>query len=977
MIKKIILTTVSLLFHFAAISLVIYLIWPIAQWYLDQSPSKGVDLYLSGSYVSQLISDFAFRFNGWNNFWFSGSPHALGYPSLYFYLMLPLAKAYGLIRGVQVFSVIAFLVFAAFSYLLYAELARNRIIAIILTLATIYSLDLYHAWVWAGGIPFWTTQAFYPIVIFLIVKFCRSKNEKWLYLAALASGLGIMGHPQGFLNIILPAAFLILFFWQTFEKGFQFKKRIGYLFKFGLAVFAVGLPVIVDIFSPLEILKGIYLKIFMATGLEYPQMTSGPTMSQAMIEATAAYMKGQFPRIWSDSAPILWYLLIISFGVLIFSVIFRKRRGQAILSFLPFAVIFGYVLGIAFLFSRGVDFYLSGWYKTFWLPLVAAGTLAAFCWGAAKEVFDERDLFRKKIFLGFRWVGVVIVNLLLVMTAYYLLLPQREALLPGLEELSINNSAYPEIIGAKTDTKGIQELKELLRPKFMTEDPRQYRLYVSDATVNIWWSALEEMPLTRGYTDPPLTPSQRSYLFWLDAVLGQGGEGNKSSLIEDWKVPEETVNKNLPFLLDWYATKYLEGNHASQSKSSIAANVLTEEFIQEEETVVTYGRLDHRGLPDEKWIDDGEQSLNFFKIREDLISPILMVTKAAPVLHIGTEDGYDTLNRILGEVNLGPRKIVLARGSKFIDEVSAQDLNNFEAIILYRYDYHDWNKAWRLMENFAKKGGKIFIDTGAEVKESDSSILPSNFPKELPAVFPISRTIREDLGQEWVVEKSEEKIAEGIDFSLFSPLIFDNKPWNISHPIDNSDLREGAEVILKQKGFPIVVERSLNKGKVIWSGYNLPYHTTRDHNPEEAKFIYNILSDLVNLDGGEVAAEAKWLSSRERTIKVDGGKGVLFKEQAYSGWEAALNGKKVKIYKVGPSYPGFMYVKLPKEQSGEVKFTFKGSLKAKFYHAVSLMAILFIIDYILGGKILLTLLRRLAPLTHGWVGKWWSKEEGY
>jgi len=977
---KYLLLALSFISHLVAIGLVIYFAWPVAKWYLDKLPVRGVDVYLSASYVSHLLKNFAFRFNGWKEFWFSGVPYAKDYPSFYFYLMIPFAKYFGLIRGIQMFAMVGLFTFAAFSYLLYHELSKNRILAIILTLATIFSANFYRALIWAGGIPFWTTQALFPIVIFLIIKYCQTKNSKWFYLSALASGLGIMGHPQNFFNVILPSAFAILLFYRPAELAFSFKNRILDVVKLGGLSYLISLPLITQwlpIGNLVVVLTGLINTVISPLSKQTPASTGGSVAPESTLSDIEAWTRFQFQYVWSDTNKLLWYLLLLSFGLLVLSIILRRERLKAILYFIPFGAIVGLTIGSVFLYSRGIDFYVTGWYKAFWPVLVGTATLTAFLWGEAGGFFSEREFWQKRWARVLRWVGSIVVGLALIGVGYYFLQEASKETVRRLEELDNASSAYPEVLNVKVSEEDLRNFKDILRPKIMVDDSHDFRLYVIDATVNIWWGALEEMPLTRGYVDPPLSTEERWGIFWLDAVLGPTDTGPKSSMIEDWHTPEEVADNNTRFLLDWSATKYLEGNHGSTTNSHFASNITTDKFIETKEEIETRGGFINRYTSKESWSDESKQFLQFFRIKSDLVSPILMTTDTTPILHVGEENGFDTLIRFLGEVNLGPRKVILARGSKFIDDLSFSDLSNFDAIILYKYDYHNYDKAWRLIGQYIEKGGKVFIDTGPEVKESDTSKLSENFPSELPGIFPIKRTVRENTGKSWEPQAASVSATQGIDFSQFSPLIFDEGIWNVSHPISDDDLREDSRVLLRHKGIPVVVERTLGAGKVIWAGYNLPYHTIRDYNPEEAKFFKNLLIELVDLNEKPVLSKGSFKSPRERVIDVKDAKGVLFKEQAFDGWRANLGGRSLKIYKAGPATPGYMYVRLPKGVSGQVSFRYVGSLAAKLYSAVSILVILFILDYTFGGRILIKFVRRATAPFRKRLGKWWEKEDEY
>src|SRR3989338_4757720 len=229
-VVAIFLLTVSLSFHLAAIGLLAKFLEPIASWYLTKSPIRGIDTYLSAVYVNYIIKwQEWLRPEAWKYIWFGGYPFSLDYPSYYFLAMVPFVKSLGLIPGVMHFAVLGLVVFAVFSYFFYHELCKNRSLALVLAVATILSANLYRSLVWAGGIPFWTTQAFYPLVGFLIIKALNSRNAKWFYLAAIAAGLGLMGHPQGFLNVIFPFCLLVLIFYSG-RDHLRFRKILGYIF---------------------------------------------------------------------------------------------------------------------------------------------------------------------------------------------------------------------------------------------------------------------------------------------------------------------------------------------------------------------------------------------------------------------------------------------------------------------------------------------------------------------------------------------------------------------------------------------------------------------------------------------------------------------------------------------------------------------------------------------------------------------------
>lgn len=979
-IKKTVLITVSLVLHGAFI-VALYLFWkPIAEWYFNRLPARGVDLYLTGTYVSYLARHFSTFFSGWQYIWYNGSPLGMDYSTLYFYLILPLTKTFGLIRGIQYFALGANFLFGVFAYLLYQELSKNHILALILAGLTLFSINLYRAFIWAGGIPYFISQTFFPLTLFLLVRFLNSQNKKWLLLSATIGGLGFLGHPQTFINFTLPAVFFLIIFGVDPKKKYSFLKRIKQLFQFLLIFILVGLFEFSRFFDTIFSFLGYTIQrlsaFFLPGEVEQPPLGS---TAQQIIE----YERAQFNLVYSDTNIFIFYLAFVLGTVFILSLAFRKKRIKSFLSVVPYLLTIGWVLGSIFLLSRGVSLFTLSWYKAFFPVPVVFAMLAAFFWGSVAGLtpfWVKNESEKKKGAFIFKILGILVSYVFFAVMGIFLYSQvDVKAFIDKIDLKSIASSAYPEALDYYINGQEFDRVKEELTPKSFNPNDKNYRLYAIDATFNIWWNSFFDMPLTRGYVDPRDARIYNS-IFWLNAALGPGTEGG-SSLVDDWNVPEEVAQNNAKFLLDWYGTKYLEGNHMSKTNSNFAPFTTSEEMIKNMEKVETKGSINTaaKELGVAEWNPGGIQFLNFYEIKDDLISPIMAASNATPVLHIGDQEGYEILYRFLGMINANSQSIILARGPKLINEISFSDLSNFEAIILYKYDYKNYDKAWKLIGKYVEKGGKVFVDTGPEVKESDTTELPERFPGELPGIFPIKRTVRDDIGSFWVPRTANRSVTEGIDFDQFSPLIFEDDVWNVSHPISDDDIREDSKVILRHKDIPVVIERTMGEGKVIWSGFNLPYHIIYDYNQEEAKFFKKLLEALFPFNQTKVEdSKVEWISSTKRIVSAKNGKGVLFKEEFFPGWKASFGRKKLKIYPVGPNDPGFMYVRLPQEGEFKATFTYKDSFANWLTFLVSLVTLVFVFDYLLLQGIITRLAERYlySPIKRKFA-RWWEKEDEY
>lgn len=991
--KKYLIFIASLVLHVAAIGVIIYLAWPIASWYLDKIPARGIDLYNSATYVSYLTRHFATFFNGWKYIWYEGSPFGADYPFLHFYLMVPFAKYFGLLYGIQIFSLVSSFLFVALSYLTFLELSKNRILAVLLALAVAFSLNLYRSLVWAGGIPYYATQMFLPLTLFLAVKYLKTKNRSWFFALILAVGLGMLGHPQPFITTVFPTLFLLILFWAgRDEKFFQWKKIKDLIILGGMSLL-IALPTIHDLIfvgigTLFAYLRGIFGLVPLGEGIGGPGSLAKSQASygagSALEEASPAivdWAHQQFLLVFQDTHLLLWLFLGASFTIFILSLPIAKNRLKKLLSLLPFVLGSGYAIFYVYLLSIGINLYHGGWYKVFWPVPLMVGFLASYLWGVSAVSLADLAVFASRMGRFLRLAILVVINLGLILGSWYTF--SRYAtfgeFVTKINQVSLPSSAFPESLSVKRD-KGNEELKQDLLPSFLDPSQKDFRLYIIDATVNIWWNALFDLPLARGYIDPPHY-GEASALFWLNSALGPSPKGGGSSLLVDWKVPEEIAENNTLFLLDWFAIKYLEGNHMSQTNSALAPYPTSEEVIKKEEIVEVPGVVRHyvEAWGGEEWLPDLKTPLKFYEIKDELVSPILSATNAPAVAVIGDESAYGTISRLLAILNLNSQKVVLVRGPKFIDDWRLTDFLNFDAIILYGYDYHRRDKAWETVAKYLKIGGKVFIDTGGEVKESDSVNLPSGFSKELPSIFPVRRTVREDLGRDWDIEVGLDS-GEEINFEEFAPLDHDGKAWNISHPPSLEDLDEKATVILKNKGQPVIAAKKEGEGDVIWSGLNFPYHALRNQNWQEAKLFKILLARLVNLDPSPVSSKITWVSSEVRKVEGESAKGALFKEQYFPGWGASFKSQKgsgsLNIYSAGPSLPGFMYVRIPDKERFEVTFRFKGEPKMRLFAGISFITILFLLDYIfLRQRIIGASLKYIWNWARKRVGKWWEKEE--
>lgn len=968
MISKIILIA----FHLLAIALIYILIQPIAQWYLNKIPAIGVDFYYTATYVAYYLQNFSLPFNGFKDLWFGGNPLFKDIFQLSFYLMLPFAKQLGLMEGIRTFVMFALLCFGVFSYFLFYQLSKNIILSLLLVVGIILSVSLYGSATWGGSLPYFTSQMFLPLVLIFIVKYRFTSNRRWFYIAALFSGLGLLTHPLPIVSYVFPATFIILFFWLG-EGRYHFFSKVKEFFLFSIISLLISLRLFYEII--LNSIKGFFhgdiVGLFQTVGTA----GGGPAQSK-LVENSPTFYHSLALNLLTDTSILLIYTLAGGVIICFVSLIIFKEKIKSFKIILPFALLTTYLMIQVFVNAYGFNFHFQGWYRAYWAFSLSIGILAAVLWGQFFIAINPSlfSLLKVKLRSWINFLVIITISLFISAVGYVFYNNEIANTIERIDAKSELSSAFPEVVSIKVDKDNQIQLKKTLLPSFINPDDKNKRLYDSDATVNIWWNSFYQMPLARGYIDPPIATSERGGIFWLDIAIAN------DSLVRDFNVSEDIALANSLFLIDWNSIYYFEGGRESSKGPSTppSSYLLKNNIFDKEEEVKNYGVIlkyqTASGKPELHM--EVPQSLRYFKIKDEYTSPVLSATNAKPVLVFSTLAGYEDLLRILAIENINSQKLIPVNAGKYIDALSLEQLKQFDAIFIFGYDYHNKNKAFNNLLKYTEDGGKVFIDTGAEVRESNSD--------NLPEIFPISKLTRAGIGKSWEITQGQSDLLNNVDVSAFGPLIFNNDEWKISAPSNSSDLRNDTRVILSHKSKPILIEKLIGSGKVIWSGFNLPYHYNQYKSNDEARLMLNIIKQFAPTSTpSAIPAETNWLKPENVRITVlqDKPRGILFKEQGYQGWQAKLESvddKLLPIYLAGPTYPGYMYVPLPKEANGQIEVVFKfvGTPTSYIIFGIAVATIIILLEKIfLNGLLLNRIIEKKFSWTMKKVRNWWEKEE--
>lgn len=929
--------------HISAIGVLSYAFLPIAKWYLLFRPLWGVDYFLLASLSSLVKSHLVAPYALWNYAWFGGLPIFI-YPILHSYVVNLLTAKFDLIFSVGLWMMISTLLFVIGAYFLFFAISKNLILAVILAVATAYSAGVYQTLTWAGSMPSYATQAAFPWVLAFLVWYLKGGYHRFLLASALIAGVSVWGHPLVFVIYIIPATLLLII--TRFDKGLAILPKVKASALFLMISILVALPLFYTTF------KASLKSTFKPTYTQGALSTTSTTPTELEI-GIANFNKAQVKRAISDNNNTLFILLGFTFFLYILGLAIGRKLAS-IFEVLPYFLIAAYFAFYIWLFGQGISIFHGGWYRLYWSVPIWVGMLASVLWREALRNFFAT--IKSKSLQVVLLVGSTLAVLALGVT--FLIVEPAGLAIVKIVYRSQVSSAHPDILNLKVADSDRSQLKTRLVPSWINGDETNWRIYAADQLINIWWQSIFKMPLARGYIDPG--DLQKGYVFWLDSAMSQT-EG-EAQLVKNFEYPLETAISNALFLIDWYAIRYFEGGHESSSYTPVPKYL--KDIVVKREEIMDFGDLRYSHRP---------QTLNYYEFKEELTSPVLSATNASTLGIFATDSGFETVIRAISEKdNLNSQKIISIKLGKTIDNYDLKSLANFDALYLYDYDYKKKDKAYKLLTGYVQRGKKVFVDTGVEVKESDG---------DLPEFFPVKKVQRRGMGKVWTLEATDQTLAGDVDFEKFAPPVFDEDEWKLSYA-DEAALVGGATPILKNQGKVVMARGTIGSGEVIWSGLNFAYHVSRNHNWEEAKFFVNILSSLVDLSKKpQPNFSVDFKNANSRTISAQGAKGILFKEMAYGGWSANLiesdNAKrgKLKIFKAGPAYPGYMYIPTTSGKN-VVSFKFSGSLQDKLLTWVSMIVVLLVLDEAaLGGLILGRLRRVVFKLVSFKIGRWWQKED--
>ena len=924
--------------HTLAVLVVLAAMMPMAKWYMNANPMWGVDFFYTVSLTKVLASGLALPAMTWNYAWFTGWPWVSGFPLLHNYFVLLFSLGGDYVWATKVWMVVTLGLFFVGAYVSFYSLSKNMIVAAGLAVGAIYSVGVYGTLMWGGSLPSAASQLFFPWTVWAIIKFVQSRNWKWVWIAGGLAGLAILGHPLAVIAYIFPTVTVIL--WGWYKKG-QWREQVRAWVVFMVVAGVMGLPILYKS-------AGGALKFLVVTGSHQVE-TASSTVKIEGENDVEAFHKRQPWRIVEDTNRGLFVALGVAAGLWVVAIIMGWRRAGWV-QVTVFAVVAGMYVVYITMYGYGVSIYHGGWYRLFWSTPLWLGWLVAAMWGGVSVVAKNT--------MGRGYVAIAtILGVIVVVIAGGVGMQELAGIRQRIVLRSTESSAFPDVVNLRATKATFDKLKREMVPSWLDGDQTNYRLYTADQTVNIWWNSLFKMPLSRGYYDPPVGEMGRSYFFWLDAALSKDLTSDVDQLAGTFGYTPEAALNNTLYLLDWYAIRYLEAGHAGLTTyAPLPLSISSGDKYIKQKQELEFNK--------EKW-HTGRQTLNYWEIRDEYVSPIMQATNAPVIGVVAGESGFETINRLKADTGWDSRRAITVNLGKNLDKLSLADLQAMDMLVLYDYDYWDKNKAFGIVEAFLKLGKSVYVETGVENKETRDA--------QLPEIYPVAGVVRSTLGPSWDLKASASSLFTGVDVTKFAEPIFDGDPWSFSYT--EVALRSGSEEILANHGRIIMASTTKHGGKLVWSGMNLPYHIVRYHNAHEIKLWTNLMTELLPKTTPTSPGIVKFVSGRERTLATTGAKGVLFKEQAYPGWVASEGLKRYKIYRAGPAYPGFMYISLgPDTGQKTVNFSYWGAWQTWLLTVIVFGMLLLIADAVLLNSKLRKSVQRMFKLT---IVRKWDKDDEY
>jgi hypothetical protein len=184
----------------------------------------------------------------------------------------------------------------------------------------------------------------------------------------------------------------------------------------------------------------------------------------------------------------------------------------------------------------------------------------------------------------------------------------------------------------------------------------------------------------------------------------------------------------------------------------------------------------------------------------------------------------------------------------FIDEYTLEELQEYDAVLLYDFRWHDLGQAEALLTRYISDGGTLMIDTSrnrAGLPETPYGLDRGVFMGVLSDREPVA-----ELGEVTVIEDDMDVKDRTPEFGPF--IAEDGGAWigTTYSVIDGPPL----DALVLRADRPLVSQQTIGKGRIIWVGDNLVFHSFLRGTDAEHDFIRELFEHATGRSG-HVASE--------------------------------------------------------------------------------------------------------------------------
>ncbi len=441
-----------------------------------------------------------------------------------------------------------------------------------------------------------------------------------------------------------------------------------------------------------------------------------------------------------------------------------------------------------------------------------------------------------------------------------------------------------------TDNSSTRDLQAALQ---VDSSQRQYRVGVSWDGGSDWINSSSDVPQTRGYQAQGVLHPDWQY--WFEQTV--------------WSQASNYAETD--FSLDWYAVKSMYGG-------------------PDPAVVQRFEARPDLYAPLSSGLAASARTFQYLNA-----TPILSARSTRTALVVGDDASYTLIVRALSLSGFDSRSLIPVRGGEYLDDHSAAELAQFDQIILYGYKVHDPTRALALLRDYVQGGGSVIMEANnSPFEQTDSTQEP----------IPGSQIKKIGIGPAWNLESRPSPITSGIDLGAFAPATYQGGPWGISY-IPVSTVRSWAEPVLLSDGRPVLVAGTLGRGRVVWSGLNLPYHIVSNQSAEESRLLAQEITWASPNVARDPAYSATFVNPQLSRVTITSpATGVLFKESWFANWHASINGSSAPVYEAGPD---FMYLPLGKSVTYPAQITIEFTRSAGEWlgDGVSIVAVAGLLAY--------------------------------